>query len=551
MKIKLSRFDWLLLAITLLSFILRFYHVDKIPPSLTWDEVSIGYNAYSILKTGFDEHHRFLPLDAFIAYGDYKPPLPVYMTVPFVAFFGLTERSIRLPSVVFGTLTVMLTYYLTKELIKFTSSTFKIWYVSIDIPVIAAALMAISPWHIQLSRVGFEANIALFFVVLGVFLVLISRRYSRLMVLCWIPFVAAIYTFNSARYFVPLMGLVLIFYCWREFRTHLKYLFIGFILAVVLLTPILPHLLSPQSRLRFTEVNIFTDPTVVHTANERIGADDNAWWATILHNRRIGYLRNYFIHYFENFEPWFLFIRGDGNPKFSIQDVGQMYLIEAPFLVLGILFMMRAQHPSAWLLLSWILLSIVPAATARETPHALRIENSLPTWQIFTAYGFMTFIQSKKANWLKKFVTIISIVLLAGNVLYYLHNYYNHYAIEYSGEWQYGYREALQYIKSIENRYQNIVITDSIGRAYAYTLFYQRYPPEELWRTKTSTFDTAGFYHVLGFGKYQFVTNVVPGAFVGQTLYVLPPEDVPRNIDVLKTIKRLDNKSILVIFDTL
>src|SRR5260221_9154250 len=95
-----------LLLIVGLAFTLRFYNVSDNPPALSWDEVSIGYNAYSILKTGKDEHGRFLPLDTFIAYGDYKPPLAIYLTVPFVAVFGLNELSVRLPSVLFGTMTV-------------------------------------------------------------------------------------------------------------------------------------------------------------------------------------------------------------------------------------------------------------------------------------------------------------------------------------------------------------------------------------------------------------------------------------------------------------
>ena len=52
----------LLAGIVLLAFFLRFYKVTEIPPSLNWDEVSIGYNAYSILKTGRDEWGVFLPI---------------------------------------------------------------------------------------------------------------------------------------------------------------------------------------------------------------------------------------------------------------------------------------------------------------------------------------------------------------------------------------------------------------------------------------------------------------------------------------------------------
>src|SRR3989344_4133954 len=112
------RFLWLLILILGFAFFIRAYKVTSVPPSLSWDEVSIGYNAYSILKTGRDEHGRFLPIDTFVGYGDYKPPLAIYLTVPFVAVFGLTELAVRLPSVIAGTLAILLTYFLARELFR-------------------------------------------------------------------------------------------------------------------------------------------------------------------------------------------------------------------------------------------------------------------------------------------------------------------------------------------------------------------------------------------------------------------------------------------------
>src|SRR3989344_1327591 len=107
-----------LLAIIILAVVLRFYKLGTTPPSLYWDEVSLGYNAYSILKTGFDEHHHFLPLTNFAAFGDYKPPGYIYATVPSIALFGLNEFAVRFPSALAGTLTVLVTYFLVVELFE-------------------------------------------------------------------------------------------------------------------------------------------------------------------------------------------------------------------------------------------------------------------------------------------------------------------------------------------------------------------------------------------------------------------------------------------------
>src|SRR3989344_8228068 len=105
-----------LIAIILVASVLRLYKLGSIPPSLYWDEASLGYNAYSILISARDEHGKFLPLINFAAFGDYKPPGYIYATVPVVAIFGLSDFAIRFPSAFFGILTVLLTYFLTKKL---------------------------------------------------------------------------------------------------------------------------------------------------------------------------------------------------------------------------------------------------------------------------------------------------------------------------------------------------------------------------------------------------------------------------------------------------
>src|SRR3989338_4534962 len=97
-------------VITLLSAILRLYQLGSTPNALEWDEVALGYDAKSILKTGRDQFGHFLPL-TFRSLDDYKPPVYEYLTVPSVAIFGLTPFAVRLPSAVSGITMVVLLYY--------------------------------------------------------------------------------------------------------------------------------------------------------------------------------------------------------------------------------------------------------------------------------------------------------------------------------------------------------------------------------------------------------------------------------------------------------
>ncbi|MEK7060604.1 MAG: glycosyltransferase family 39 protein [Patescibacteria group bacterium] len=527
----------LLGIIVVLAAWLRLTNLTSNPPALSWDEVSIGYNANTILSKGTDEHGVRFPLGAFAGFGDYKPSLPIYLTVPFIAVFGLSDLAVRLPSSIFGILTVLLMYFLVKELFS-----------NQRLALLSALFLAISPWHIMLSRTGFEANIAAFFVTLGVYLLLVSRKNSNVLPFAFLPFVLGMYTFNSARYAGPLIAFGVLCFSWGAISKAKTSLYKGLIIAAIALLPLMPHLVSKEARLRFQEVSIFTDLQVILTSNQRSLVDGNSWWSKVVDNRRFGYGREYLVHFLDNVEPRFLFIKGDGNPKFSIQDTGQLLLVTAPFIFIGWLALFARQPKIAGLLLFWLLASIAPAAVARETPHALRVENGLPVWIIITAYGYVQFLSMFAGKKLRLFVGIVMVLLVLGNFGYFWHTYTTHYKKEYSGEWQYGYKEAIEYSESVKEKYDVIVLTESLGRPYIYTLFYGKYDLSFFQTTKDASFDKEGFYNVYRFGKYRFVRHINE-KYEGRVLYILPINEVPENAKVLKNISLLNGFIGLVIFE--
>ncbi len=297
------------------------------------------------------------------------------------------------------------------------------------------------------------------------------------------------------------------------------------ITGALFLIPVYKFMLSPQAQLRYQEV--------------------------IIHNRRINYGIEYLRHYFDNLSFQFLFIKGDGNPKFSTQAVGQMYIFELPFLIAGIFFLFRKREGKWWLIPVWLLLSIVPATTARETPHALRIETALPTFQVLTAYGITNalFLFKRRLYGMPAKNTFIILIVLAGsfNFLYFVENYFIHYPKEYAGEWQYGYKDAISYIETVEDSYDTIHLTKELGRPYAYMLFYKKYDPKlfrEQARIERSSF---GFVTVKSFDKYFFDIDLARKR-EGKSLYIVTPVDVPKNADIEKTFYLPNGKTVLVAY---
>jgi 4-amino-4-deoxy-L-arabinose transferase-like glycosyltransferase len=531
----------MLAGIFLLATVLRFYSIGTTPPSLTWDEVSWGYNAYSLGIDGKDEFGVFLPYKYLESFGDFKPPMYAYLDIIPVKIFGLNEFATRFPSALFGSLSVLLTYFLVLQL--FVKSKFKSEYA-----LFSTLFLAVSPWHINLSRAAFEANVASFFLILGVtcFLYGIHKK-PWFLVISSVSFVASMYTFNTSRVVAPLLVVMLTVLFFKALWKHKKQSFISFGVGILLLAPILGFLVSPQASLRFKEVNIFSNPQEVLTANQEIENDGNALWSKAIHNRRIKYAVSFISHYFDNLAPRFLFITGDGNPKFSTQDVGQMYLWCIPFFVAGMLLLFRKREGYWYIVPLWLLIGIIPAAVARETPHALRIEATLPAFQILTAFGFVSII--KKIKFLRVYFILLALFTLFLNVSYYLYGYYVHYSREFSGEWQYGYKQSIEYVARNQNKYDYIEVTNALGRPYIYYLFYLKIKPDDFRKQAVVKRDAFGFVTVESIGKIKFVNYVgltpTPGA---KTLRISDKYNIPPEQSILKTIKLLNGEPVLYLF---
>ena len=531
----------ILVFIILLATVLRFYQLGTNPPSLTWDEVAWGYNAYSLGIDGKDEFGRLLPHDYLESFGDFKPPVYAYLDVIPVKLLGLNEFAIRFPSALFGVLTVLVTYFLVKRI--FYQSKNKENYA-----LLSSLFLAISPWHILLSRAAFEANVASFFIVLGIWGFLSAVQDKKwYLVISAVSFALSMYTFNTSRIVVPILVLILALIFRKKLFEIKKEVLVSFIVGFLIFAPIIGFLLSPQAALRYKEVNIFSDPEVVKNANQLIANDNNVIWSKVIHNRRVLYGIEYIKHYFDNLSPMFLFIRGDGNPKFSTQEVGQMYIFDIVFFVGGILLLLKKREGYFWLIPLWLLIGIIPAATARETPHALRIETTLPTFQILVAYGFVQMMDLFKKR--KKAVSLVLLLALFLNFIYFTHNYFVHYPKDFSAEWQYGYKDSISYVKDVEKNYDYIQVTETLGRPYVYYLLYTNKTPSYFREKSVVKRDPFGFVTVERVGKYVFPKDFnYELSKKGKVLYINTPFNLPPNVNILKTFYHLDGSSVLVAY---
>lgn len=531
-----------LFLIILLSAALRLYHLGSNPPSLYWDEPSLGYNAYSISQTLRDEHNEFLPIARFIAFGDYKAPAYIYSDVPFILMLGPTEFAIRLPSAISGILIVISAYFLCLELFARSSNRKKIG-------LLASLVVAISPWTLQLSRAAFEANLATAVMSLGIlFLLKFIHKPKLLNLILSVTLLAlTFYSFNSHRVFIPFfivfVGLLNFKSIWK-FR--LKSL-IWLILMAVLLLPMVPYLLSPESRLRFQEVAWINDSAPITLSNSRTEQDGGGLIPKLLHNRRIVYLQEFLLHYTDNFRSDFLFFSGDENHKLSIQKFGELHLFDLIPFLFGLIFLLRKHNKASALIFGWYLLGIIPASTARETPHALRISPSLPMPQIIVGLGIFEIAKylHKFKYWKYLSLSTIFSVLLFLTVSIYGQYYWKWYPQNNSLDWQYGYKQMVQTVLVKLPSYKGVVVTESYGRPYIYFLLYGGpMTPQFYFENGKSERDWFGLWTVHSIGNIYFGDYDKSDS---GWLYVRPKGKSPLGSKIVQTVSDLKGDTVFEI----
>jgi len=531
----------LVLVILFIALFLRLYRVTEVPPALNWDEVSIGYNAYSILKTGRDEWGRFLPLH-FKSYGEYKLPAQIYASIPAIAIFGLNDFGVRVTPVIYGTLTVLLLYFLANDLFK------NRW-----IGLISAFLLAISPWHIQLTRASFESSFSVFWIVLGLWFFVKGFEKHKWWVVSIIPFIISIYTYNSARIFVPLLLPVIFIIYKKQILTRKKEFIISLLLFIALLIPLVPFVLSGEATARYKLVSITDDPGLIPRINERRGMSKlPAPLPRLIHNR-VTYESFYFAkNYLAHFTPAFLFLTGAGHRQHHVQGMGELYYFQAPFLLLGIYFIFKKKEKFRWLLVAWILITFIPVSETNDSiPNALRTLIAAPVYQIFTAYGiYYAFSYLRKRKVLAVGLGIAVIILALDQFYFYLKNYYTVYPVLYSRDWQYGNKQAVEYIKENYNKFDLIVYTREYGEPHMFTLFYLNYPPDKFQNNPNLVrYETHDWVRVERFDKFYFpdlgdpdttmqkIKDKYPGK---KLLFIGTDSEINDNANIVETINFLD-----------
>lgn len=447
---------WYLLAIVTIGFLLRVIWLDRYPAGFNPDEASFGYNAYSLLKTGRDEWGEpwyKLFSNNLRAFGDDKFPVYVFLSVPSVKLFGLNEFATRLPNAVLGTLAILSVYLLASRL--FPQG--RLW---------AALLMAISPWHISLSRGTFETNVLTLFIPLGLYLILQGR-----FVLAAIILGLNSYTYLAARFLsLPMAAITM----WLARVAKPNWIKFGLVFLLIA-GPGLRHMLTSGNS-RVTDVGIFSPTGGWQEVADRrftarvLGLPDGV--ARIFNNKAVFVVSTAFKNYLSYLSPQFLFTQGAGEADYGvIPGRGLLYFFEIPLLLMFIWAFIERPSKSSTLLVLLILIAPIPAALAKGPGMAAnRAAAMIPFLAICSSSGLAGLISRGWSRLLLGSVIIVSLV-------FFLENYIYHSPLLFGAARNWGMKEVFARAKPLADKYTDVRFSRLLSEPHIYVAFYWQIDP--------------------------------------------------------------------------
>lgn len=560
-KIKLIIFSLILI----LAVFLRVFKLESIPPALFGDEVDVGYQAYSLWETGRDLTGRFMPF-YLKSLSEYRTPLYIYSAVPFVAIFGLNEFGVRLPAVFWGIISITSIFLLGRRLFND------------QVGLIAMFLMAISPWHLQYSRASFEATMLLSFLILGAYLLLLGLTKHHYYIPATILLVSSIYIYSTAVVFAPLLILLFLIINFREIKkTGIKTVFFVLLTATIILTPLGFSFITGEAKERFSTISIFQDSVLLDKLNlarrgeEFFNADGQAQKTnpkveSYFHNRPMVFAQVFITNYFLSLSPSFLFAEGDINFRHSIHEMGQEYYFVLILLLLGIFAILKEEKRKALFVLGWLLLAPIPAGlTDKGGFHATRLLIMVPAISLISAVGAYWIWEKRKLLASKALIAAVA-VLFVFNFTFYIHRYYYHYPIESWRWWHSGFKEAMEYIDSVDQNYSKVGFNNTYEPSLIRFLFWNEINPADFQQEYLQTLPwiemDPGFIGFKIKDKYYFrneknnkpVLEVIPNGM----LYMVSARDEvegdwdwskspPDSVEVLKTVRNPLNEPIFYV----
>ena len=486
------------LAAILVGSVLRFVNLEGIPPAFNQDEAVYAYDAYSLFRTGRDHHGHPFPLAGSETFGPFSGSFLSFLAAPAVGIFGLRVAVFRGVCAAVGVLLIPIVYQLGVEFFGRRS-----------IGVLAAWLVAVSPWHVHTSRFGNIPSIVPTMTALTLLLFVWSMRKcsDRGIVATALVASLAIASYHTMKVYLPMLGLAaLLLYGRTMLQLKREALAYAAIILLVIAGPV-QYLTAFDSggRARADQVSVFNQP--------------DAGPAMLVQQ------------YLAYFSPGFLFVHGDRNPFHTAPGTGLELLSVLPFLLIGLTWLVwaairpgvSAHRRPALLLLAAVALAPFPGFLTVPAPNTQRVAHLMPLLPLIAAVGGVaamgwierqlgrTLLATRGSRLLLMLLVLLPLSVVGLETGRNLRRYFTDYPTQAASQYSYGMKEALAFARQHEAEYDEIWVADS-NQPYIFVLFYNAWPPEDVHRNLQVRRNPPGWNEVEAIGKYRFPREIYGSA---------------------------------------
>lgn len=493
------------ILLIVLTVFLNVFKKSEIPGCLNSDEMAFGYNAYSILKTGSDEHGNLMPM-RLRSFDDFKMPLYSYLSIPAIALFGMNDFSIRLLNVFVAVGLLISSYALFKKVAG-----------DQKIALLASFFVTTSMWTLIGTRHAHEVALATLLITISSYFAIdfFEKKTIKLLLITLSFALFGAFSYHIGRiYLVFIIGSIIYSLIKNGLRS--KSVFTGILVSFsVFFIPFIFDLRYGVDRL--SNLAFYNNIGFIARINEYIGEHN----FRSIHNKLIEGIVFFTNNYLKQISADFLVVAGDANNKFGFVEMSPITIVMYICAIIGLLALFESKNKYRYFIAGLLFVSPIGNALTWQ-PYSLT-----RTFFLIVPLAFMASIGVFRLSMgigdqIECYVgklgrNLVTPLLLAIHLFFLLFSYdiyFNHYFKRTSVQtaWQCGYKEMAKYIRDNYDKYDHFYITKKNGQPYMALLFYNQIDPEifrgQVVRSKS---DQYGFTQVEKFDKFIFTVPTQKG----------------------------------------
>ncbi|NLL79574.1 MAG: glycosyltransferase family 39 protein [Clostridiales bacterium] len=343
---KKKKILWIVIGlIWICGILLRFYRLTEIPAGIHVDEAGMAYDAWCLGNYGTDRFLHKWPV-YLINYGSGQSAMYAYLCMIFMKIGGVNLWMIRMPAFLLGCAVMIFGTLIAAKCLKREQEK---WGV-----VLTALLLAVCPYFIMASRMGFDCNLMLGFSTITLYLLVCAAENGK-----WQQFVLAgifcgltLYTYSLSWMVMPVFLIFLLLYLWRQNRINVRKLLSLGVPICLLALPLLFFVAVNKLQLEPMRVLWFTVPRIPYFRT------DHFQLANIAENELI--LKK--------------LLTKDQYTFNAVEPYGTLYRLSIPFVLIGIIVGMvclaqsirKKQMDTGCFVILWFLSQMICALVTKD-----------------------------------------------------------------------------------------------------------------------------------------------------------------------------------------